>query len=121
MDLLRHIGWLRVLTVLLVALGSTAVGAEPRGPSGIPAGLGSGGGQGTVSGSGFSVVVTSNAVGLMDVGSRGTENGGVDGAALSGWSGVLRPLHGGFVAFARPRHVPAEERPLRHRLCVYRL
>ena len=119
MDLLRHIGWLRVLTVLLVALGSTAVGAQPHGPSGGPAGLG--GGQGTVSGSGFSVVVTSNAVGLMDIGPRGTENGGVDSVVLPGWSGVLRPLHGSSTAFARPRHVPAEERPLRHRLCVYRL
>jgi len=121
MDRLRHIGWLRVLTVLLVALGSTAVAAHPDGPSAEAYADAPDGGQGTVFSSGLSVLVAANAVGLMEAGPRGVERAAVDVAAPAAWSGEAPPLPAVPVAFERPCFVPFEEPPVRHRFCVYRL
>lgn len=121
MDRLRHIGWLRVLTVLLVALGSTVVAAQPDGPSAEAYADAPDGSQGTVFSSGLSVLVAANAVGLMDAGLRGVERDVVDAAVPAAWSAEVRPLPDVPVSFERPRFVPFEEPPVRHRFCVYRL
>lgn len=113
MDLLRRLGWLRVLTVLLVGLGSTAVAAQPRGPSGE-----SGTGEGTASESGVSPLVTANAVGLVDGTVLVPDLGAAWASPSPGESVLVPPPVGGS---AQARTAPGAERPLRHRLCVYRL
>ena len=116
MDLLRRTHWLRVLTVLLVGLGSTAVAAQPHGPSAeVSAGASS---DGTASEAGFSLVVTSNAVGLVDAAVPSTEP--ALGAASSS------PAMPGRTVWlvgdgAGASVVLLSERPLRHQFCVYRL
>lgn len=115
MNLLRRTAWLRVLTVLLVGLGSTAVAAQPRGPA-AEARVGASS-DGTASETGFSLVAMSNAVGFVDASEPGAEPAAaasssppLSGRAARAASAVLQ---------AHP--VLPAERLLRHRLCVYRL
>lgn len=116
MDLLRRTHWLRVLTVLLVGLGSTAVAAQPHGPAAeVSAGASS---DGTASEAGFSLVATSNAVGLVDAAVPGTEP--AVGAASSSPALSVQSARAAGDVLQASLVLPAE-RPLRHRLCVYRL
>lgn len=117
MDLLRRTGWLRVLTVLLVGLGSTTVAAQPHGPFGGSEGVA---GDGTASETGFSLVETANIVGLVDAGVRGAEDiAGDVPSVLPPSPSVRTPRPAGGVV--QSGLVLPAERPLRHRLCVYRL
>jgi hypothetical protein len=118
MDLLRRTVWLRVLTVLLVGLGSTAVAAQPHGPGAeVEAGAAS---DGTAMAGALSPLVAANAIGVLVDGSERGAVSSLTGAAPSSPVLTARALRA--TARARWAHpVLIAERPLRHRLCVYRL